>query len=192
MYYNAQKRLPRKLIMAQFRFKSDDIDEVRPDREIGMREESKVSAAATNFMSFFVRLMGIFMLLVGLWIGVKVITEVWGLYRGPQHIERFADAIDRGSNLDKVLANFSSRKPARAKEREVLVEETKAPEKQNESLRISYFIAWIIVILLLMLIGRLALAAIKTGGELALYDLQVKRFARLLMEEVRDPEKRKK
>ncbi len=156
-----------------------------------MREESKVSAAATNFMSFFVRLMGIFMLLVGLWMGVKVITEVWGLYRGPQHIERFADAIDKGSNLDKVLANFSSRKPGRAKEREGLVEETKASEKQNESLRISYFLAWVIVILLLMMIGRLALAAIKTGGELALYDLQVKRFARLLMEEVRDPDKKK-
>ena len=157
-----------------------------------MKEGRETSLPVTDFMSFFVRLMGIFMLLVGLWMGVKVITEVWGLYRGPHHIERFADAIDKGSNLDKVLANFSSRKPRRVKEREGLVEETQATEKKNESLRVSYFLAWIIVIFLLMLIGRLALAAIKTGGELALYDLQVKRFARLLIEEVRDPEKRKK
>ena len=178
--------------MAQFRFKSDGRDEVRQETRSNMREENKTSSPVTDFMSFFVRLMGIFMLLVGLWMGVKVITEVWALYRGPHHIERFADAIDKGSNLDKVLANFSSRKPRRVKEREGLVEETQVAEKQNESLRVSYFLAWIIVIFLLMLIGRLALSAIKTGGELALYDLQVKRFARLLIEEVRDPDKRKK
>ena len=178
--------------MAQFQFKSDEREEVRQETRTRMKEESKVSSAAADFMSFFVRLMGVFMLLAGLWMGVKVITEVWGLYRGPHHIERFADAIDEGSNLDKVLANFSSRKPRRAKEREGLVEEMQAVEKKDESLRISYFMAWIIVILLLMLIGRLALAAIKTGGELALYDLQVKRFARLLLEEVRDPEKKNK
>jgi hypothetical protein len=34
-----------------------------------------------------------------------------------------------------------------------------------------------------MLIGRLALAAIKTGGELALYDREVKGFARTLLKE---------
>jgi hypothetical protein len=33
-----------------------------------------------------------------------------------------------------------------------------------------------------MLVGRLAIAAIKTGGELALYDLQIKRFAKYLVE----------
>ncbi len=178
--------------MAQFRFKSDDRDEVRQGRGTSVKEESGTSVTVTDFMSLFVRFMGIFMLLVGLWMGVKVITEVWALYRGPHHIERFADAIDKGSNLDKVMAKFSSRKPRRAKEREGLVEETKASQQKDESLRISYFLAWIIVIFLLMLIGRLALAAIKTGGELALYDLQVKRFARQLIEEVRDPDKHKK
>ncbi len=40
-----------------------------------------------------------------------------------------------------------------------------------------------IAILLLMLIGRLAIAAVKTGGELALYDLQIKRFAKYLTEQ---------
>jgi len=179
--------------MAQFRFKPDDTDEVRQETKNSMRAERKTSSPVSDFMSFFVRLMGILMLLVGLWMGVTVIKEVWGLYRGPHHIERFADAIDKGSNLDKVLASFSSKRPTRrVKEREGLVEEAEVAEKKDESLRVSYFLAWIIVIFLLMLIGRLALSAIKTGGELALYDLQVKRFARLLIEEVRDPDKKNK
>ena len=178
--------------MAHFQFKSDGRDEVRQEKRTAMREETRASSAATDFMSFCVRLMGVFMLLVGLWMGVKVIVEVWALYRGPHHIERFADAIDKGSNLDKVLASFSSKKPRKAKQREGLIDEPAQTEKQKESLRVSYFLAWIIVIFLLMLIGRLAMAAIKTGGELALYDLQVKRFARLLMDEVRDPDKKHK
>ncbi len=176
--------------MAQFQFKSDDRDEIRQERRTVMREEKDASSAATDYMAFVVRLMGVFMLIVGLWMGVKVIVEVWAIYRGPQHIERFADAIDKGSNLDKVLASLAAKKPRRSKQKEGLIDNPK--QEQQDTLRISYFLAWIIVILLLMLIGRLAMAAIKTGGELALYDLQIKRFARLLMEEVRDPDKRKK
>lgn len=36
-----------------------------------------------------------------------------------------------------------------------------------------------------MVIGGLASSAIKTGGQLALYDLQVKRFAQQLLDEAR-------
>lgn len=152
-----------------------------------MREQTNASSMATDFMSFCVRLMGVFMLIVGLWMGVKVIVEVWALYRSPQHIERFADAIDQGSNLDKVLASFTSTRPKKTSHDESA---TVKIQGDKQAIRVSYFLAWIIVILLLMLIGRLALGAIKTGGELALYDLQVKRFARLLMKEVREPDKR--
>ncbi|PCH64700.1 MAG: hypothetical protein COC04_03320, partial [Gammaproteobacteria bacterium] len=53
-----------------------------------------------------------------------------------------------------------------------------------QSLRVSYFLAWIIAILLLMVIGGLASSAIRTGGQLALYDLQVKRFANELIKQV--------
>lgn len=173
--------------MAQFRFESDGRDEIRDTRGTEMREQTNASSMATDFMSFCVRLMGVFMLIVGLWMGVKVIVEVWALYRSPQHIERFADAIDQGSNLDKVLASFTSTRPKKSSHDENATVKTQG---DKQAIRVSYFLAWIIVILLLMLIGRLALGAIKTGGELALYDLQVKRFARLLMQEVREPDKR--
>lgn len=175
--------------MDQFEFDSEARNEIRDEsRSFGrttkrnnMKEE-KASAAATEFMSFFVRLVGLLMLLLGLWVGVKVIVEVWALYKGPHHIERFADAIDRGSNLDKVLASFSSKKTKKTEDGKQVSTRSRS---SGETVRISYFLAWIIVILLLMLIGRLAMMAIKTGGELALYDLQVKRFARLLMEDIR-------
>ena len=35
----------------------------------------------------------------------------------------------------------------------------------------------------LLLVGRLAIAAVRTGGELALYDVQVKKLARARIEE---------
>ncbi len=184
--------------MAQFQFEPDDRDDIRSDRPVrqeqhSMREQKSMLSKANSFMSFFVRLMGLFTLLAGLWVGVIVITEVLGLYKGPHSIERFADAIDKGSNLDKVLASFSSKKSKRVKRREGLIDEPEVTTTKNDdALRVSYFLAWIIAIFLLMLIGRLAILAIKTGGELALYDLQVKKFARQLVAEVREPDKRHK
>lgn len=113
-------------------------------------------------------------MIVGLWIGLKAINEAWGLYKEPQNIERFALAIEKGSNLDKSLSSIQSG------------EKGADANSQSESVlgfRLSYFAAWMLAILLLMLVGRLALAAVKTGGELALYDMQIKKFAKLLARE---------
>lgn len=115
-------------------------------------------------------------MIVGLWIGLKAINEAWGLYQQPENIERFALAIEKGSNLDQAISSVRS---AGA--------ESNTPEnQQRESVlgfRLSYFAAWMLAILLLMLVGRLALAAVKTGGELALYDMQIKKFAKMLAQE---------
>jgi hypothetical protein len=48
---------------------------------------------------------------------------------------------------------------------------------------VTYFLAWGIVVILLMVIGSLATAVIRTGSQLALYALQVKRFANQLLKE---------
>ncbi|MDA0822941.1 MAG: hypothetical protein O3C28_11020 [Proteobacteria bacterium] len=124
-------------------------------------------------------------MIVGLWIGLKVINEAWSLYKHPQNIERLARAIESGSNLDKALT---------AKAPDNLSESADASEASDDRVRevntalgfrLSYFVAWIIAILLLMLVGRLSIAAIKTGGELALYDLQIKRFAKYLADQAK-------
>lgn len=141
----------------------------------------------TDFLSIVVRLLGLLMLIIGLYVGIKVIFEAWNLYDEPQRIERFADAIEQGSHLDSLLSSFTE-KAASNDANDVQAWQPKH-ERQKESIRVTYFLAWFIAIILLMVVGSLASSAIKTGGQLALYDLQVKRFANLLMEEVRNKTK---
>ncbi len=142
------------------------------------------ASSTTDFLSIIVRLLGVVMLLIGLFIGIKVIFEAWDLYKHPQSIERFAEAIEQGSHLDTLLAKFTPH-PKDIKNDTHAQSTLKKSETPGDSLRITYFIAWIIALFLLMIIGSLAFSAIKTGGQLALYDLQVKRFARQLMVEAR-------
>lgn len=139
----------------------------------------------TDFLSILVRLLGLVMLLIGLFVGIKVIFQAWELYKEPQNIERFADAIEQGSHLDVMLAKFTPH-PTET----VTQQPLQKAETSTESLSLTYFLAWIIAVLLLMVIGGLASSAIRTGGQLALYDLQVKRFARQLIEEARKTDRR--
>lgn len=146
-------------------------------------EETELPIAnLTQFTAIFVRLVGVVLLLVGLWVSLKVIVEAWDLYRSPEHIERFAAAIERGSNLDKTLAALTAPRPSARDAKESGRPES-AEEVPAQPLRLSYFISWAIAILLLMLIGRLALSAVKTGGELVLYDTQVKKLVNNLIKE---------
>lgn len=132
----------------------------------------------TNITHLIVRAAGFILMFVGLWIGLKTINEAWSLYQQPQNIERLARAIEQGSNLDKALTS-----KADVTNTDAAVNGQVREVNAALGFRLSYFVAWVIAILLLMLIGRLAIAAVKTGGELALYDLQIKRFAKYLTEQ---------
>jgi hypothetical protein len=148
------------------------------------REDDHWLERGTRIGQLLVRAAGFVLLLVGLWIALAVINEAWSLYRDPQRIESFAAAIERGSNLDQTLATASAGNAqtgaveAAAEGSAHATGATAAP-----SFRLSYFVAWVIVILLLLLIGRLAIAAVHTGGQLVLYDRHIKRFARELLRE---------
>lgn len=150
---------------------------------------SNSASDTTDFLSIVVRLLGLVMLLIGLFVGIKVIFQAWDLYKEPQNIERFADAIEQGSHLDVMLAKFTPH-PKVSDSESVTQQPLQKAETSSESLRLTYFLAWIIAVLLLMVIGGLASSAIRTGGQLALYDLQVKRFARQLIEEARKTDRR--
>jgi len=133
----------------------------------------------TQLSQFVVRGFGFVLMLVGLWISLAVIAESWSLYKNPVNIERLAKAIERGSNLDHALSRVSQ-------QGQMPAESTSAAtdvETEVLGFRMSYFVAWIIAILLLMLVGRLAIAAVKTGGELVLHDAHIKKFARELVRE---------
>ena len=75
-----------------------DYDDAEP---AGSRTTLTVLHGATSLM---VRLAGLALLSVGLWAGVSVILEAWSLYKDPLRIERFASAIEEGSNLDRLFA----------------------------------------------------------------------------------------
>ena len=131
-----------------------------------------------QIISAIVRLLGLGVLLFGIGIAIVVIVEAWRLYQAPERIERFAAAIERGSNLDKIFA------PRRTGSENAEGTDV-GGDSPTEQLRLSYFAAWFIVLLLLFVLAVIAMSAISTGGQLALYDNQVKKLSRTLVKEVR-------
>jgi disulfide bond formation protein DsbB len=154
------------------RYQFDDVD-----------QQSSWIDNTTQLTQVIVRAVGFILMFVGLWIGLKVINEAWSLYQQPQNIERLARAIEKGSNLDKALSSVDSHAPPDGASTQNASGEQVREINTALGFRLSYFVAWIIAILLLMLVGRLSIAAIKTGGELALYDLQIKHFAKYLIDQ---------
>jgi disulfide bond formation protein DsbB len=115
-------------------------------------------------LGLLTRLGGIILVIVGLWTGIQVIGEAWDLYQNPGNIHRFAAAVEAGSNIDKLLLPGN-----RAQQSEGDASFTPQYAATGDDFRPSYFLAWVIVLFALLLIGRLAFWAIKTGGELVLY-----------------------
>jgi Na+/proline symporter len=144
-----------------------------------------MSESNTNdILGFIVRLLGLVILVIWLTVALKVIIEAWDLYKQPHNIERFAKAIEQGSGLDSLINNIAKPNNGSTNTLNESINSSPKPSEQNK-LRLTYFVAWILVVLLLLVIGGLAMSAIKTGGQLALYDLQVKRFAREVLEEAK-------
>ena len=138
-------------------------------------------------MAIIVRVIGLFLLLAGLWVAIQVMLEALELYQKPQKIERFAIAIEQGSNIDKSLVSLRDSISQGSEDKDGNAITSPAPQSKSYqspgNVRVSYFLAWVIVILLLLLIARISLTAIKTGGELVLYDMQIKQFAKMLVRE---------
>ena len=152
--------------------------------EASSMEHSPASEWGSMVLGSVVRVVGMVVLFVGLWVGVKVIFEAWALYEQPQRIVRFADDIQKYSNLDGVIGSLGAIEQgsagARNKERDAAT-----AHGTSSGLRLSYFAAWFIALLLIFVIGSLAMSAVTTGGQLALYDLQLKRYSRSVIKEVR-------
>jgi hypothetical protein len=122
------------------------------------------------------------LLFIGLWIAIQVFSEALALYKDPTNIERMATAIEAGSNIDKSIDPIQESLLGEDEVTADAEENVNANTKINgNGIRLSYFIAWVVDLLLLLLLARIALATIKTGGELALYDEQIKKFAKQLI-----------
>ena len=136
----------------------------------------------TDILAIIIRLIGLFIVLIGLLVSVKIFTEVWTLYHQPSHIRHFAIAIEQGSHLDAVIASLSE-KATTTKPRPYNSKIRPQTKNSQPQLSVSYFIAWAIVVLLLFVLSHLATTAIRTGGQLALYDVQVKQLLRHIVKQ---------
>lgn len=110
--------------------------------------------------NIMIKILGLLLLLAGLWIALQVLSNAQELYDHPERIERFAVAVAKGSNIDKMLAPDTDSHDATA-------------SKNSDDIRISYFFSWIIVFLLLLLIARISIMAIKTGSELLFFNPKI-------------------
>lgn len=154
--------------------------------------------ASRDILAFFVRAFGLVLLLFGLWLALQVLNEAWQLYHEPGRIERFAQAVEKGSNIDRSIAPLQfegatedDTESDASTSPNVYGEEAEQAQQRQDTgqanahyrFRLSYYVAWVLALLLLLLLARIALAAVRTGGELVLYETQMKRFARELVRE---------
>jgi hypothetical protein len=124
-------------------------------------------------------LLGLGLILIGLGIGISVVLEAWALYKTPERIERFAIAIEQGSQIDKVFRSVASQAVDEADSASGLAPagSSAAPgatvsgepaRASSAGFRLSYFAAWAIVLALMLVVGTLAMSAAATGAKLAL------------------------
>jgi hypothetical protein len=149
-----------------------------PPRALGIFQQS---------LAVLVRLLGLCFLVVGIGAGVVILNEAWMLYKEPTRIEKFAVAIERGSNLDKIFTLAGSDSAG---------EETRAdggasppaaaPEAgSGTSFRPSYFAGWFLALLLMLVASIVAISAVSAGGRLVLYDTDIRQLSRAVVKEVR-------
>ena len=128
-------------------------------------------SSSTVILISLVRGLGLVLLLSGLTTAVFIMMESWALYKYPERIAVIANAVETGSNIDKALLSNNSTNDS-------------APNSAEASnVRLSYFFAWLIAFFLILIIARIATSAISTGGKLTLYDTEVKKLAKTLLEE---------
>ncbi len=151
-----------------------------------------MSEVGKNIASIIVKTCGLLLLVLGFLVALRIMHEALELYRDPAKIERLAVIIEKGSNLDKSLAPLrdnwrnSDQGPAGSADDRKRVDQgdngrnsdqgpassadaRKRIDRVDQGVRLSYFVAWVVELLLLLLVARIALAAMKTGGELVLY-----------------------
>ena len=108
-----------------------------------------------------------------------VVGSAWALYKNPENIESYTRAVEHGSNLDLTLSTAAAAGRHQLDANGESAADTAAAsgvEDTSPAFCFSYFVAWLLVILLLLLVGGLAIAAVRTDGELVLYDVQVKKL----------------
>ncbi|MEM7251239.1 MAG: hypothetical protein AAF493_07450 [Pseudomonadota bacterium] len=137
----------------------DDRDRERGTMR-GMIVDDTPETAADRFRSWLAvgaAVLGVVVLVVGVFFGLKVLTEAWALYQEPERILRIARAVEAGSHVDQAL-------------------QSSVPGAEvGEGVKVSYLLAWFVACALMFVCGALSFWAITAGGGLALHGFGRKR-----------------
>ncbi len=142
-----------------------------------------------QLLAILVRLLGLGFLVVGIGAAVIILNEAWMLYKEPARIERFALAIERGSNLDKIFALAGSETAKTGEQGDTAgdsgPQSDANPSAAGTNFRPSYFAGWFLALLLMLVASITAIAAVSAGGRLVLYDTDIRQLSRAVVKEVR-------
>jgi hypothetical protein len=142
-----------------------------------------------QILAMLVRLMGLGFLVVGIGATVIILNEAWMLYQEPARIEKFAVAIERGSNLDKIFAlSGGDVEKADGQEEKAGAAGSQPADSDTTggtNLRLSYFAGWFLVLLLMLVGSIVAISAVSAGGRLVLFDTDIRQLSRAVVKEVR-------
>jgi len=144
---------------------------------------------AQQLLAILVRLLGLGFLVVGIGAAVIILNEAWMLYKEPARIERFALAIEHGSNLDKIFALSTSETVKTGAQGDTAGSASSSSDAAESAgdvnFRPSYFAGWFLVLLLMLVASITAIAAVSAGGRLVLYDTDIRQLSRAVIKEVR-------
>ncbi len=154
------------------------------------------SLTADSIVSLGVRLLGIGILLIGIYTAFQVATKLKNLLEHPDTIVPFATEIESRAHLNSFLGQINvlvsfMEKVNRSLPNEAGVQENTLPTQRTnqaqppaEPFNGSYFAAWSIVLILLALIARISFWAIREGGKLALTQVNNERQLKLIIQEL--------
>lgn len=116
-----------------------------------------------DVLLLFVRVMGICLFLIGLWAAVHTLLEALSLYKDPGKVAQFASYIEQGMGKPEINST-----PAQAEINPGDPASIGQGILNNSNKELTYFIAWVISLLLLFLIASIAFSCIRTGANIVM------------------------
>lgn len=129
-----------------------------------------------------VRCIGVVILCFGLWMAYQLVKECWSLYNDPSKMEKFAEHVAKGSDIDKSGESLTQFVGELTGEAAGVKDPKKLPAITPT--RFSYFAAWFLSIILFWIIGKISFWAISTGTKIATDHADQEQIAKSIAKEV--------
>ena len=159
-------------------------------------QTSEAQPSQASLFAMILRTIGLIVLLVGVYWGLKIINEAWSFYKNPAKIEKYVEIVEQATDANKFSAsvcrflhkalsqNMSNLSSFKVGGREVQVKRKQGELPPLHPIKLSYFSTWCLLIILWLVIGRIAFLAITTGGKLTIYNADVERTAKAMVKQI--------